>query len=172
MFWSVVLLCLRECVDDSIEDVARRLRKAKSKRKGEEDESPEKGVKEKDSSSDKIDEEIDTDSKEWREKQQKQSFEKVLAGNSWIMTALRDAIEYAKEDTSKARDHKILDVSSRVMKSSQSFIESFAEEILPALNSRGWKNEGPSNSNRKYELISPHGNIVSERITGQRLYTI
>ena len=97
MFWSVVLLCLRECVDDSIQDAARRLRKAKSKREGEEDKSPEKGEKEKDGHSSKdsekiIDEEIDTDSKEWREKQRKQSFEKVLSGNSWIMTALRDAI--------------------------------------------------------------------------------
>jgi len=165
MFWSVVLLCLRECVDDSIQDAARRLRKAKSKREGEEDKTPEKGEKEKDGHSSKdsekvIDEEIDPDSKEWKEKQRKQSFEKALSGNSWIMTALRDAIEYAKEDASKARDHKILDASSEVsMKSSQSFIESFAEEILPALNSRGWKNEGPSNGNRKYELISPHGNI-------------
>lgn len=145
-------------MDDSIEDVARRLRKAKSKRDEDEEKSPEKGEKD----SEKKDEDIDTDSKAWRDKQRKQSFQKVISANSWIMTALRDAIDYAKEG--KARDHKILDTSAEEsMKSSQSLLDSFTEEVLPALNSRGWKNEGPSNSNRKYELVSPHGKIVSQR---------
>jgi len=163
MCWSLCFAALEESARDNVTEVARRIdREAKKKR----DESMESVLQ----SVDVEAETSNTNSEAWRTKQLIQSFERYWSASKWVESAVQDAIEYSKDRT--PRDPEQLDTEESVEERSP-LLQAFNENILPALKNRGWKQESPSDSNRKKRaLIGARGESVSTKSLSIHRYTI
>ncbi len=146
MCWSFLMVALLESVDDNVKDVARRLRTAKSKRDEQEDNTTD---------------EIDTESREWKDTQQALSFSKIWSSNRWAQIALQDAIDYG--NSNRARDPVQLETSIDIdSEEFKTLLKSFNESILPVLRSRGWLEETATVGNRVKKVFLPvNGRVVS-----------
>ena len=152
MSWSLCFIALQEAAEENVIDAARRAKRDAKKRESEE--SPRTSIPcLTDSNA------CDTNSEEWKNKQQILSFEKYRNASVWASTALEDAFLFAKSND--PRDIKQLRLDYPTDSIHRPLHEAFHENILPALINRGWKQQ--ITKTRKAIIIGPKGVVVSSK---------
>lgn len=134
MCWALCLLTLVETVIADVSDVAKRKQRAAEKKK---EASPNDSTA---PPQDNKDDDINVNSKEWKEKQTEISFKRFWEENKWIRDAVDDAVQYTKE--SRSRDPSLVlkrEYENRMQNTP--LLDAFVENVLPALKNRGWQEE-------------------------------
>mmetsp|Transcript_731 Transcript_731/g.851 ORF Transcript_731/g.851 Transcript_731/m.851 type:complete len:2199 (+) Transcript_731:210-6806(+) len=144
MCWSSSLLTLQETVLTDVKDTAKRIERAARK-------------KEIESGSDApVTDVEDVQSENWKKKQLDLSFNKFWEPHKWAHDALKDAIVFSK--TKVPRDKTMFnDVKRDVQLNSKThLLDSFLQNVWPALKTRGWKEGDPADPKKTWSTQNGH----------------
>ncbi len=156
MCWALSLTTLVESVHTDVNDVAKRIEKAAIKKKEQEENQPESVMTQPPTETENI-----TNSDEWKRVQSEASFKKICDMNKWVTDAIEDAAAFANKNS--ARDISIFHLESHATKLHHTpLLDSFIDNIWPALRTRGWVERVNTDSDHeKMHWLSPNGKTVS-----------
>ena len=148
MFWSLVLLTMKEASEDDTRD---------SRKKRDTDKN---SPLQKNDSDSNAQPEADKNSSV-----SNTSFKKLWDSNSnWASKAVEDAIHYAKFSTPR----QAFQIGPKSEKETPPLTAAFNESVWPVLRSRGWKEENTSNTTKTSKKQTP----LKQYIYGSRTVSI